>query len=168
MDSRKFLFASIGVLLLALAVSLFNTVAIQAARPAPSTAPQRGYYLTTTTHTGSQALFACAAGYHMASLMELHEPSVLRYETALGETADDAGAGPPIFNVYGWIRTGWRSDGRAIPGESNCLAWTSDSSEQSGTVAWVSYQTSSQSGPWVLSTAHCDGLAMPRVWCVQD
>ena len=35
----------------------------------------RKFYLTKTEHNGAQALSACAPGYHMASLWEIHDPT---------------------------------------------------------------------------------------------
>ena len=56
---------------------------------------RRSFYLTKTTHTGAQALAACAEGYHMASLWEILNPSNLRYDTELGVVVGDSGFGPP-------------------------------------------------------------------------
>jgi hypothetical protein len=55
----------------------------------------RKFYLTRTTHTGAEALSACAGGYYMASMWEIHDPSNLRYDTELGFTRGDSGFGPP-------------------------------------------------------------------------
>ncbi len=58
----------------------------------------RKFYLTKTLHTGAQALSACATGYHMASLWEIHDPTNLRYNTELGFTSgSDSGFGPPVW-----------------------------------------------------------------------
>jgi hypothetical protein len=65
----------------------------------------RKFYLTQDGYDGSQALSACAQGYHMASLWEILDPSNLSYDTSLGATVADSGSGPP--NGSGWIRTGF-------------------------------------------------------------
>src|SRR5262245_4012598 len=57
--------------------------------------PRRLYYLTQTTHNGSQALSACATGYHMASFWEIFHFTSLRYNTESGVTTLDSGFGPP-------------------------------------------------------------------------
>ena len=44
---------------------------------------RKSFYLTKTSHNGSQVLTACAEGYHMASLWEIFDTSNLRYDTAL-------------------------------------------------------------------------------------
>jgi hypothetical protein len=47
--------------------------------------------------------FTCAVGYHMASLWEIHEPSNLRYDTALG-----------FHNGRFWIRSTNRQAGSRL------------------------------------------------------
>src|SRR5262245_25332331 len=65
----------------------------------------RKFYLTQdNTFDALEAPNACAAGYHMASLWEIFDPSSLVYDTALGHLSGD-GSGPPEFHI-GWIRTG--------------------------------------------------------------
>jgi hypothetical protein len=94
----------------------------------------RKFYLTKTFHNGAEALSACAAGYHMASLWEIHEPSNLRYDTELGLTREDSGFGPPGGSA-GWIPTGFdASSGAVFPGTGNCKTWTSASTPDFGTV----------------------------------
>ena len=76
--------------------------------------PRKFYLTKTEDYTGSQALSACASGYHMASLWEIFDTSNLRYDTALGASSTDSGSGPPVavyfglghFEGDGWIRTG--------------------------------------------------------------
>ena len=134
-----------------------------------SPARPRRYYLTTTLHKGNEALTACATGYHMASLWEIHEPTTLRYETALGFTRGDSGAGPPAL-AFGWIRTGWVANESDVPGSSNCNSWTSDSGSGEGTAvglprAWR-LTDSPLISPWISIGELC--LEPIRVWCVQD
>ncbi|HET6669538.1 MAG TPA: hypothetical protein VFH15_04830 [Pyrinomonadaceae bacterium] len=134
--------------------------------------PRKSYYLTQTTHNGSQPLTACAAGYHMASLWEIHDPSNLRYDTELGLTEADSGFGPP--SASGWIRTAGGPAGAIVgsglAGRSNCLAWTV-SNEEYGTLVflpgafWDGLNVTVVS-PWRASTDRCD--SSQRVWCVQD
>jgi hypothetical protein len=136
----------------------------------------RKFYLTQTSHDGSEALSACVDGYHMASLWEILDPSNLSYDTSLGATVADSGSGPP--NGSGWIRTGFIAsnggtapDGTVPPGSGNCQVWTSASSAAYGTTALVPIYGSSEIevtviSPWVARSTICS--AKPRVWCVQD
>src|SRR5713226_4755655 len=91
-----------------------------------STAPPRHFYLTKTTHDGSHVFGSCGTGYHVASLWEIHEPSNLPYNPALGATLGDSGFGPPV-DIAGYFRSGFAPD----PG-LNCNAWTTNSSTASG------------------------------------
>jgi hypothetical protein len=75
---------------------------------------QREYYLTTAPVVANQALSACAAGFHMASLWEIQDPSNLDYNIVLGYALNaDQGHGPPTFDgigvISGWVRTGGAS-----------------------------------------------------------
>jgi hypothetical protein len=131
--------------------------------------PSRSFYITKHTFTGSQALTACANGYHMASLWEIFDVSNLRYDTTLGQTKDDSGSGPPIMD--GWIRTGLDKSGTSgIVGFDNCLAWSTDKSTQEGTTVGLNFFWSSPPSttidPWVGLLFTCDFLK--PVWCVQD
>jgi hypothetical protein len=130
----------------------------------------RRYYLTKTNHNGATALTACAAGFHMASLYEIIDTAVLRYDTSLGKKASgDTGLGPPhVF--YGWIRTGSLPGGTGI-GSANCLFWTSNASTELGTVVrtdsnWGTLQAIRIS-PWQSFVYSCDSLTN-GVWCVED
>jgi hypothetical protein len=126
--------------------------------------PRKPFYLTQATHNASQALSACAEGYHMASLWEIHDPSNLRYDTELGFTTDDSGFGPPS-DVLGMIRSGLNSSV-----SNNCQVWTSDSSAHNGIlvrlVDWTSTATVSVITPWEGAKFNC--VNPNRVWCVQD
>ena len=97
---RNFIAVMLGVAIFLLTASLMP----QHAASAEDKKASRAFYLTTTTHTGAQATTACAAGFHMASLWEIFDPSNLRYDATVGATADDSGAGPPFLG--GWVRTG--------------------------------------------------------------
>lgn len=130
----------------------------------------RSFYVTQTTHNGGEALSACASGYHMASLWEIHDPSNLRYDTQLGRTKDDSGFGPPSGTV-GWIHTG--NDAGALPltpGTANCNAWQSVSGNDHGTTVslpalqWL--DSASVTVPWRPFTFPCN--TNQPVWCVED
>jgi len=136
----------------------------------------RRFYLTKRAVPGNQAPGACAAGFHMGSRFELTDPSLLAYDTALGVTTDDSGAGPPsAAAVYdapgpsGWVRTGGGSqysDAAGAPGSAfaNCSAWSSGSHDAFGTVAFL---TDRFGGPlWDGGSRRCDETF--HVWCVED
>ena len=130
---------------------------------------RRSFYLTQTTHNGSQALTACAAGYHTASLWEIFDTSNLKYETALGLTTVDSGSGPP--HVAGWIRTGHvNAESGNVPGVGNCNAWTSASFDDFGTEVRLptfwNFTSATEISPWDANSIHCS--APIHVWCVQD
>jgi hypothetical protein len=134
-----------------------------------SKAEPRMYYLTTALFDGSQALTACAAGYHMASLWEIFHTSTLLYNTALGVVENDSGAGPPASTSHsGWIRTGLRSiHANGIPGEDNCDSYTTTTG--TGTVvalAPVWNGTPFPISPWFPNDDSC--VNSNPVWCVQN
>jgi len=152
-----------------------STLATLAAAAPAAYAPMRKYYLTQSKVTGSGALTACAPGYHMASLWEILDPSNLAYDTDLGFSRADSGAGPPTGSDgdgQGWVRTGWRTGpcgGGAIlgVGELNCEAWTTDSAL--GTVTWLDptwNNTFWDITVWEAELDICGGDH--RVWCVED
>jgi len=97
----------------------------------PNNGPRKFYLTKTLDHDGAEALSACAEGYHMASMWEIHEPSNLRYDTTLGLTTADSGFGAPIDS--GWIRTGFSANGSTTPGRSNCNGWTTSATTSYGT-----------------------------------
>lgn len=130
----------------------------------------RGYYQTSATVPGNQALTACAAGYHMANMAEIQNTSVLRYakEVPGAASSQDSGNGPP-FSVTGWIRTGVSSSTSTQVGAGNCALWTSNSAANNGTTValqpnWL--LTGTNLSPWDGLTATCS--TPKRVWCVQD
>src|SRR5262245_21260308 len=129
MNKLKNLCAVAGLLIVVNSLSsilLPSTSHGQSERGSASTRNARRYYLTNTFHDGNEVLTACVAGYHMASLWEIQDPTALRYDNTLGFTRADSGAGPPS-GAFGWIRTGWDSDLAGSVGSSNCIAYTSDS-----------------------------------------
>jgi hypothetical protein len=139
------------------------------------TSASRKYYQTNTNFTGGQATTACASGFHMASIYEILNISLLTYDTTLGCTTEDSGSGPPA-TTGGWIRTGFiATDLTSGPGASNCLAWSSNSPNDSGSIATLPHHWDPTPGvagsistvaPFVGSTAPCS--APQAVWCVQN
>lgn len=131
---------------------------------------RRSFYVTRTTHDGSQALTSCANGYHMASMWEIVDTGNLRYNTELGGTAQDSGFGPPTGGQSeGWIRTGGSAGNSETVGIGNCNAWTSASTDDWGTVIKFDFpfdEPATRISPWVSFTTPCN--AHPQVWCVQD
>lgn len=130
------------------------------------------YYLTQGTANGAGAPNACQAGFHMASLWEIFDPSNGVYESSIGFRQADSGSGPPA-GMPGWIRTGTNS--RTVPGLAgfdNCAAYTSASPGVLGTtvslnILWGPLATNvSQVPPWQAASNSCSTAA--HVWCVQD
>lgn len=172
----KSLIALVAVLVILAAIAAMTPIASRGQGPAKQQRGLRKYYLTQDQYDGSQALSACAGGYHMASLWEILDPSNLSYDTTLGVTLADSGSGPP--NGSGWIRTGFiasngiNADGSVqTAGAANCLAWTNASSDARGTTALLPVYGDTENdvtriSPWVAKTTVCS--ARPRVWCVQD
>jgi hypothetical protein len=167
-----FLLAALVLVGLFLGLLLLRTQRTQAARleaeRASSATLMRQFYLTKTGVTANQATTACAAGYHMASLWEILDPSNLKYSTALGESEDDSGQGPP--DIIGWARTGWSSEANfnEQTGQVNCNAWTSSSNTDWGTYIYLedNWNSSFDIDPWSATKGTCDSTL--RVWCVQD
>jgi len=131
----------------------------------------RQYYLTQNAYNGAAALSACQAGYHMASLWEIFDPSALKYNTDLGYTKADSGQGPPTSPARsggGWVRTGYDSDATNTPGQGNCNVWTSDSSGHWGTHVRLPLDWSLEHDiyVWEVGITGCD-FSEP-VWCVAD
>jgi hypothetical protein len=141
----------------------------------------RMFYLSKETVQGSQALTACASGYHMASRFEILDVTVLEYDSGKGLTTDDAGSGPPSKaagyespGAVGWVRTGGPSqftDPGGLPGSArtNCATWSTSSPEARGTVAYLSDEFTRQNaaaGVWNGGAQACD--VPSHVWCVQN
>jgi hypothetical protein len=167
---RSALAAIVGVA----AVSLLTHSTVSPATLTPPS-PVREFYITPHTFDGSHVLTACATGFHMASVWEIHEPSNLRYDTGRGLKLADSGAGPPA-GPAGWIRTGYLSAGSTSgsPGETNCKAWTSNNSADMGAVAglapgyWGGGSPTSPIAPWTALSDTCDRANVYGVWCVQN
>jgi hypothetical protein len=138
---------------------------------------QRKFYLTETKHNGGQAKSACAEGYHMASIWEIHDPTNLRYNTELGFSTPDSGVGPPSGDIFdddlalpaGWVRTGGGFSTGTIPGV-NCFAWT-DPAASGGTLVylerrWDVANAHTAISPWGSRVRPCNSNW--HVWCVQN
>jgi hypothetical protein len=175
-----------GVLaLVLLAVGLLATLTLNrafATTPSSSsslstTSGLRQFYLSKAYVRGNGAATACAEGYHFASMWEIVDPSNLKYNTSLGQTSPDSGAGPPTQLVgsgysipaQGWVRTGHDSSSEAVAGQGNCRAWLSFNPAHSGTVANLPAEWTGGTqdvGVWNTEVSACDNFV--RVWCVQD
>ena len=148
---KSAIIALVVLVISASAVSMFTPLVGQGQGNGQNAKTPRKFYLTPTEHDGSQALSACAAGYHMASLWEIHEPSNLRYDTDLGATLDDSGFGPPA--LPGLVRTG--GDAIFTFGRPNCRAWTRNSANDSGTIANLNFDLPTEVSPWRVSSSVC-------------
>lgn len=132
---------------------------------------RRRFYLTNNDafFDGSQALGACAAGFHMASMFEILDVSGLVYDSTLGITSDDSGNGPPSAHG-GWARNGYFS------ASSNCSAWTSTTGNGNRASLMSTFgqfnnddgnnELVPQMSPWVATNEACANAS--RVWCVED
>jgi hypothetical protein len=162
---RNFVAAALGAAAFLFIISL-STDRLESAE---SKKDERAFYLTTTTHNGSQTVTACAAEFHMASLWEIFDTSNLHYDTSLGYTQSDAGSGPPS-GVNGWVRTGFVAPvAGGQPGSANCNAWSKDADSVFGTVIFLGpvwESPSIQINPWGTLAPSCD--TQHRVWCVQN
>lgn len=139
--------------------------------------PKRRFYLTNSTFDGANADNPgnCAPAFHFASLYEIHDPSALEYDNALGRNNDDSGEGPPTPSVggtfSGWVRTGnYDNLGSPLTGVSNCFNWaTASNSFWGSNVALIGSWDATATGevhPWTGGTPTCDSL-LP-IWCVED
>ncbi|HKJ18791.1 MAG TPA: hypothetical protein VJ984_15660 [Xanthomonadales bacterium] len=130
-----------------------------------STRGIRRFYLTKTAFPADEALTACAAGFHMASLFELRDPGNLEYDTLRGFVdVTDQGSGPPL--TEGYARTAFPfADSGAGAGTANCDGWGSSFITDQGTTIQLTATNAANFGPWVIDTAQCDGL---EVWCIED
>jgi hypothetical protein len=143
--------------------SASETEAVQAASTG-----MRQFYLSILAVDGTDALTACAAGYHMASLWEIVDPSNLAYNTALGRTEADSGQGPPTSYESGWVRTGYDSSDSSTAGMGNCEAWTTGGVDEGTLVNLPSQWTAGLGdiGVWEATNTPCQ-FGYP-VWCIED
>ncbi len=132
------------------------------------------YYLTQGLFDGDHGAQVCAAGFRMASLGELLNPSALRYDTTLGRTRSDSGGGPPYLS-FGWVRNGNSGSGGSL-GPANCspefgpVPWTSASNLDRGTTAGLEIVPSGgqlfESPDWVVFEQPCN--TTHSAWCIED
>ncbi len=138
-----------------------------------SSSSMRKYYLSNSQNDAAHALTQCSAGFHMASMWEIVNPTALSYETTLGAQFAYSGSGPP--SLAGWIRTGQPVSISDVIGVANCNAWTTSASNAYGTTANLPSQWRFDpqiygghyfTAPWVTATTTCDQIR--PVWCIQD
>jgi hypothetical protein len=146
-----------------------------------ATIPRRKYYMTSATPAGNAVINACVAGYHMASLAEIFNTSVLEYDMDLVASGDahsvpDSGSGPP-FSTLAFIRVGVAGANNAIPGNANCVSggnvWSTNSAAVNGTAVALNPVWNSSStniSPWDATVRPCSNTTAPvaHVWCVQN
>ena len=143
-------------------------LALAAFASAPSQAGPKKYFLTLELVIARNAPDACGKGYHMASLWEIFDPTLLKYDTKRGQASDDSASGPPA-GPSGWIRTGAGSSSSSTPGTGNCNGWLSLVPLDYGTSAALDTDWGGGSiaaSPWTAFTFPCDTL-LP-VWCRQN
>ncbi len=133
----------------------------------------RRYYMSFEDADGAAATSACALGFHMASLWEIHDPSHLSYDWTIAGTLSNRDTGPgPVAGIYAWVRTGNLATGLSggQPGRDNCLGWTTNSGGYFGTSAALSIwwdQPALGGQPWVAQSVACSAAFM-STWCVED
>ncbi len=130
----------------------------------------RHVYVTEYNFYSDQAPTACGLGYHMASLWEILDTSnwIYDYDHPAAHVQDDSGHGPPS-QWYGWIRTGYWSSDDASPGTGNCLAWSSRSIDDYGTLVRLTKSWETEPGEiqtWQADSFYCSVVG--PVWCVKD
>jgi hypothetical protein len=165
---------TLGATILAVAFSLAaQSTATAGPGGKGSSDSRRAYYLTQTLQDAAAAPYACAPGFHMASLSEIFDPTNLRYDTSLGVFTDEPAAGiPPVR--FGWIRVGiivpepYQND---TPGRASCNHYTSSDPDLNGTVVafdddWAQWSTPNRISPWQATIRACS--VSQRTWCVQD
>jgi hypothetical protein len=160
----------VGVLTILLMLAFITPQAedatVNASGAAVTRPGMRQFYLTEYSSDADSALGICAAGYHLASLWEIVDPTNLQYNPSLGRQSVDSGLGPPSDQL-GWVRTGYSTDSSTTPGQANCSVW-SGSSGSGSVVNLHDYWTDGgqYSEVWNAGTTECD-LAR-YVWCVED
>jgi hypothetical protein len=130
---------------------------------------RKRFYLTQQFVTGDVAAqpSQCAAGFHFASLNEIHEPSARRYDATLGLTLTDSGQGAPV--MAGWIRTG--TIDIAIDGGAginpNCDGWSSSGIRGTTVQLAIEWGDAGQRmGPWETLQLPC--TESHPIWCAED
>lgn len=119
--------------------------------------------------TGALADVQCPAGFHMANLFEIADPTNLTYALVPGAAQkSDQGGGPPTGH-YGWVHTGNEASIAQWAGQGNCNLWSSDTASHYGTIVRLSEVwtgSASAISPWQALAFSCSGLA--PVWCIED
>jgi hypothetical protein len=127
------------------------------------------FYITNFSVQGAGADTSCAAGYHMASLWEIFDPSARTYANLpVAKTRTDQGSGP-VAGWWGWVRTGYDSSVQDQAGRANCSLWSSSTAGEYGTIVKLTdnWTAAAQTvNPWQPQTWSCAGTA--PVWCVSD
>lgn len=130
----------------------------------------RGYYQTSSTFMGNQALTACTTGSTWRRWPRFSTPACYGYAREIPGAVQgaDSGFGPP-YSITGWIRTGVDPGVNNQVGAGNCQVWTSNSAAHFGTTValnpdWLG--TVTNISPWDGVTFACN--AARRVWRVQD
>src|ERR1700730_5640524 len=165
------------LLLVILASALLLSAASILMQPAHADAPttqvdaRRAFYLTKGRFNGGKALTACATGYHMASIWEVKETALLRYDNTLGRNdGDSIHGGPPSITATDSTGLGWIRAGSNL---RNCKQWTSSSASDFGTQGALFINPNNNSEPnWAVGDGGiCDVVSSNThlgVWCVQD
>lgn len=172
--SYGLLLSLLGVLVFAVAVGALARQ--QPVAPAAETEAsdldggKRRFFVTNFNATGANADAACPAGYHMASLWELHDPSSLVYasDVPAAFTRPDRGTGP-VAGWWAWVRTGVDNSVANQAGQANCAVWSSNTVGQYGTIVRLADQWAAAGAaisPWQAQTWSCSGVA--PVWCVSN
>ena len=128
---------------------------------------RRKFYLTRTNHTGASADTACAAGFHLASPFDILDPTVLDYDSSLGDTSDPRG-GPPTGSS-GWAHSSTQPSTLNLAGIASCDNWSSSSSSHYGSVVQLQASWTAPAtviSPWHGGTWNCASIA--PAWCVED
>ena len=162
--------ARIGILMVVMVGIAGVSMAQKGTKPPATNDTRRAFYMTQDAFDGSQAPTACTAGFHMASIWEILDPSALKYDTTLGLTRADSGGGPPS-GFAGWVRTGWAASAVETLGAANCNGYTSNDATLFGTRVGLGANWGtdvSRVSPWVPLTTTCNGSPATKVWCVQD
>jgi hypothetical protein len=147
-----------------------NDAAAEAAAEAVAAGPGRRFFVTSTNTSGALADTSCPAGFHMASLWELHDVTALTYDQYVpnAKARSDMGTGP-VAGWWAWVRTGNDAFNANLAGRANCDVWTSTTAGHYGTLARLA-ETWTAAGvaisPWQAQTWSCTGTA--PVWCVAD
>jgi hypothetical protein len=175
-NQHKRLSISSGIFAILLVLIISTSISAKVASQSETTlsylplSAGRHFYLTDSSYYADQALTACSAGYHMASLWEILDVSNLTYDYdhPAAHTKDDSGFGPPS-NWYGWVRTGYSSSSSSTTGTGNCNNWTSRLNTAYGVSVRLSNAWETAPGDistWDATSFTC--VVVSPVWCIGD